>query len=365
MSELEAIKAGMTTKAPPTSIPDDAWLSTGSTLLNLACSGRRKGGFFKGGVFFYVGRSGSGKTFYTLTCMAEACRNKHFKDYTLVYDPSENGAQMDFAHYYGAKMAGRVEVLDPPSRTLEEFFDRIDARMGKGPVIWVEDSIDALVTEAHVAEQQKAVSAREKGKKAKTKGSYGTDRAKVISARLRTTNNLIADTGSILILIGQTRKNIGFDAMFNPDTRAGGEALTFFNQHEIWTKTRQRIRREGLTVGKEVVLHVVKNRASGRDRTVVVPFIDGYGIDEVGSCVNFLAEVGRWKGAKKDKAGKKAGPLTKVDPLGDLGLSAGTPEEVVQQIQFKELEGELAKLTEAAWLERESKAAITRKPRYS
>jgi hypothetical protein len=53
-------------------------LSTGSTLLNLACSDRPDAGYFKGAYYYLVGDSQAGKTWLLLSCFAEACRNPQF-----------------------------------------------------------------------------------------------------------------------------------------------------------------------------------------------------------------------------------------------------------------------------------------------
>jgi len=63
-----------------------SFLSTGSTLLNLACTGKPYYGFAKGHYYFIVGDSVSGKTFLSLTCLAEASINPNFDNYRFIYD---------------------------------------------------------------------------------------------------------------------------------------------------------------------------------------------------------------------------------------------------------------------------------------
>ena len=53
-------------------LTNSSFLSTGSTLLNLALTGKPNCGFVKGKYHFIVGDSISGKTFLSLTCLAEA-----------------------------------------------------------------------------------------------------------------------------------------------------------------------------------------------------------------------------------------------------------------------------------------------------
>jgi hypothetical protein len=108
-TETDLVKAALTTRRPGynTFTPSSSYLSTGSTLLNLACSGKVSGGFIKGHYYHFVGDSSSGKTFLCLTCLAEAAINPHFDDYQLIHDDAENGSLFDFGKFFGPKMAGR------------------------------------------------------------------------------------------------------------------------------------------------------------------------------------------------------------------------------------------------------------------
>src|SRR2546423_5801296 len=76
-------------------------LSSGSTLLNLACTDHPDLGFFKGAYYYLVGDSVSGKTWLSLSCFAEACCNDAFHDYRLIFDDVEGGALMDIRRYFG------------------------------------------------------------------------------------------------------------------------------------------------------------------------------------------------------------------------------------------------------------------------
>ena len=113
--ETEDLKAALRQKAAPREPPVGPadWLSTGSTLLNLALSGRVDGGLCKGRYFYFVGDSDSGKTMLTQTCFAEAAINRNFDDHRLVFYNREDGALMDFARFFGPRMAARVEVIRP------------------------------------------------------------------------------------------------------------------------------------------------------------------------------------------------------------------------------------------------------------
>ena len=82
----------------------------------------------------------------------------------------------------------------------------------------------------------------------KVPGSYGDGKAKKNSAGIRKLLSDLGKSDSILIIINQTRDNIGFG--FDKKTRSGGKALRFYATTEIWSSV----------VGK------LKKNVRGKDR---------------------------------------------------------------------------------------------------
>lgn len=339
-------------------------LSTGSTLLNLACSGLPTIGFLRGGFYYFVGDSSSGKSFCVLTCLAEAANNPKYDNYQLIYDAPEDGAQMDFVRFFGNKMATR---LQPPekdedskpiySSTLESFYFHTDTVLNKGPAIYVLDSMDALTTmdDEDKFDEQKA--AYEKGKE--TSGSYGTSKAKLNSGLLRVIFNRLRDTGSILLVISQTRDRIGFGAQFNPRTRSGGRALTFYAHLELWSSILEHLTVTHNTKEREqgivCEVHIKKNRLTGRNRKVKIPIYHSYGIDDIGSCIDYLIEEKHWI--------KSNGGVIEAIGFDNKDLK-GRKETLVQKIQEGGLENQLREIVAKVWNSIEEAVSIERKPRY-
>ncbi len=334
-----------------------ALLSTGSTLLNLACSDKPNGAYMKGHYYFFVGDSQSGKTWLALSSFAEACRCGDFNDYRLIYDNAEDGALMDLARFFGKKVAARLE---PPAKrkgepvfsdTVESFYYHLHKAMQQGPCFYVLDSMDALQTNDDIEKFEEKKKAWEEGKE--TSGSYGMSKAKINSTHIREALRLLRDTGSILIIISQTRDNVGFG--FEKKTRAGGHALRFYATLEIWTsvtgKLHKTVRKKKRQLGITAEARVKKNRVSGKDRSVEIPIYHTYGIDDVGSCIDYLVSEGHWKksGAKIDAA--------------DLELN-GSREWLINQVEEQGLEDELRDIVGDVWREIEEACSIQRKPRY-
>jgi RecA/RadA recombinase len=339
-------------------------VSTGSTLLNLACTDRTFFGFIKGGYYFLVGDSTSGKTWLSLTCFAEACRNPQFKDYRLIFDDVEGGALMDMEHYFGSSVVKRME---PPairdgkpvySSTVESFYFHISDLIEQGdPFIYLLDSQDALTSRAANKKFRKERKAK---KQEELSGSYGDGKAKYHSEHLRMILSGIRRMGSILVIISQTRDNLGFG--FEKKTRSGGRSLKFYSLLEIWTSVKERIKKtvrgKERTIGVVCQAEVKKNRFTGkvgRDRSVLVPIYYDLGIDDVGSCVDYLIEEGHWEEVK----GRK-----KVFEATEFKVR-GTRDKLIKHIEQNDLERDLSKVVGRVWREIDAEFCITeRKKRY-
>ncbi len=334
-------------------------LGSGSTLLNLACTDTAFGCFVKGCYYIFVGDSSSGKTFLSLTCFAEAMLNKAFKDYRLIFDDVEGGAMMNFAKFFGERVAKRVEhpSKNGPSRTVEDFYDNIDnalieADAGR-PFIYVLDSQDALDSEYAEEKFNENKKARAKGND--TKGSFGDGKAKKHSENLRRVVGKLKQTGSILILISQTRDNIEMFS-FEKKTRSGGRALKFYTALEIWSSVMGKIKKQVapkkyVKIGIESKLEVKKNRITGKDRIVEMNIFNSYGIDDIGACIDYLIENEHWKKVK--------GVVT-----ADEFDFAGTRDQLVRHIEKDEGERELRVLVESVWNGIEKELQPKRKKRY-
>jgi len=341
--------------------PDD-FLSTGSTLLNLALTGKPNCGFVKGKYHFIVGDSTSGKTFLSLTCLAEAANNPQFKKYRFIYDDAEGGALMDIERFFGSKVARRIR---PPKKTkegeaiyshsIEEFYYHVDDALRKGkPFIYILDSMDSLSSKEEEDKFKQHKDAHKKGKKAP--GSYGDGKAKKNAAGVRQLLTPLGASNSILIIINQTRDNIGFGSKFEPKTRSGGHALRFYATWEIWSKVKGQMKKtfrgKERQLGIKCQVRIKKNRIMGRSRTVEIPIYHSFGIDDIGSCVDYLVEEKHWS---KTKSG--------IINAEDFDFE-GPKEKLIPHIEEEEMEMDLQDLVGEVWNNIEKACAVKRKKRY-
>lgn len=359
--EAEDLKRELTTPAPKYRIQKEDWLSTGSTLLNLAITGHPQRGFWAGGYFWIVGDSESGKTWFSMTCLAEAVKNKRFQNHRFIFDDVEGGSQMNIARFFGKTVEAKIEApgyidnVPVYSRTIEDFLYSVDSFLKmKQPFIYILDSMDGLTTDDDEEKFQEKKEAKQKGKS--VSGSYGTYKARANSAGIRVIANDLRKTGSILIIISQTRANIGFGSQFNPKVVSGGNALKFFAQFQIWTSIKGELKRRhkghDIPVGTNALVKVKKNRATGGHRTVEIPFINDLGIDDVLGCINYLVEWKHWKKAVGDII-----HAVEFDKHGD-------EDTLIKWIEDNNKELELKKIVWKVWSEIEKALTLERKPRY-
>ncbi len=334
-------------------------LSTGSTLLNLACSGKSIGGFACGQYYFVVGDSKTGKTFLGLTCLAEAARNKNFKDYRLIFDDSENGALMNIKKFFGEKTYQRIEApryteKQPVfSSTIEEFYYNLDDAIAqKQPFIYILDSMDSVSSDAEEKKFQTQKKAHRKG--TQTTGSMGDGKAKKNASNIRRMLAHLHKTGSILIIVNQTRDNMT-PMSFEKKTHSGGHALFFYACLVIWGSRKKKItktvRGKKRHVGNISKIDIRKNRLTGGEHTIDLPIYRSHGIDDVGSCVDYLLFEEYWK-----QSGQKINAK-------DFDVCC-TRDKLIKHIEENDLELDLVCLVEDLWNEIEEACSTPRKKRY-
>jgi RecA/RadA recombinase len=352
-TEANKVKAKLLEKKPAEKIDWKAGLSTGSTLLNLSITGRTNVGLLAGHYFLLVGDTNSGKTFFSRVLLAEAANNPKFDGYHLIYDDVEDGALMDTAKFFGKKLEERMDRF-PSSRTVEEFYFNVSDQLDSGqPFIYILDSMDGLSSTPELEKFQERKAAARKDKE--ITGSYGDGKAKRNSQDLRQVRNRLKETGSILVIINQTRDNLGFGAMFQPKSRSGGHALEFYAAAQLWTSVKEKIKRQVKGKKRQIGIiskvQVKRSRFTGREGSVEIPIFWSTGIDDVGSMILWLINEGYWKGTKE-----------KVEaPEFDWN---GPIEELVEKIEVEGKERQLRMLIAAHWRAVEEACAVKRKKRY-
>lgn len=336
-------KKAMTTKVTTSQLHDKDFLSWGLSLLNLSCYGRINGGILKGKIYRVIGKSQSAKSFLCRTLLAEAANNPEFSNYELIHDDIEKGVLMDNRKFFGLLLAKRVcapgytkDKRPIYSSNLMEFFRRVRAKIDKGKkFIWIVDSYDALVSDIT------------------TKMSDG--KAKVTAQEMRGIINGLAVTGGIMILVQHAKVNLGW--AFGQDVTTGGSSPEFYSSMDVRLSKmgaiKKKIGERSFPIGNKMLAHVTKNRVTGQDRTVGFNLYTEYGIDDIGSCVDFIVQNEHWvKG--------KGGIIT-----ADEFKFEGTVTKLIHKIENANQERELRVLTAAVWRKIEESLSLHRRPRYT
>jgi hypothetical protein len=154
-------------------------------------------------------------------------------------------------------------------------------------------------------------------------------------------------------VINQTRDKLG--SFVGGKTHSGGKALRFYATLEIWSDIKSQIKKvykgKPRLQGVNCTLRVRKNRITGKDRIIEMPIYNTYGMDDIGSCIDYLISEKHWKGAK----GKVKAP--------EFDFS-GRKSSLVKHIAEGNMEKDLRMIAADVWKEIEDAVSVNRKPKY-
>lgn len=333
---------------------------TGSTLMNLALSDSPHGGYMLGKMANLVGDRSSGKTFLALSMFAECARISRFDDYEFYHDDVEGGCEFDLEHLFGPRVADRIQLPGfdsdgnpAPSDTIQDWVTNISRIMDSDrPFLYVLDSFDALSSREAEDRVQAEIKAQAKGK-AVEGGSYRMEKPKIGSEQGGRICRALEGTDSLLIIISQTRDNIGATFGESKRTRSGGRWLGFYCSHEIWLRVAGRIKHKDLNrqTGVRMAGKVEKNRVNGKLREFQAPIFYDYGLDDVGSTVDWL---------KAEKLWPMKGSRINARHFGKVAHR----DDLIRWIEDNDKEKELRAVAKRGWDSIESQLRTDRKRRY-
>lgn len=266
---------------------------SGSTLLNLACSGTTRGWFAPGMIVNLVGSSNAGKSIGAMTSMA-AIYEKYGDAYDYIDDDIENARNFDVAKLFGQKFADALQKPHYPYgqvATLERWYKNVMFALRSGrPCIYNTDSWDALKS-AVAVKRMDALEDTGEGDEEVAAATYATEKARFASDYLPKLQSHFACSGSGLILISQTRDNMEKGAFKKKHTKSGGRAMKFFASVEVWLSVVETLGTDPKRpVGVRTRAIVERTRLTGKKRETAFPILYAYGIDDTTSMLQFLIE---------------------------------------------------------------------------
>lgn len=277
------------------------YVRTGCTLLDCAMGGGNGLGVPFGKVINIVGDSSSGKTALVNEVIA---KNYHTqKDFFWNYDDSESGHTFDTNLLYGFDIITPETITSSTVEELDVNLYNFINKNKKGVGIYVVDSLDGLSNEEINEREKKRANAYNAGKEFKD-GTYGMKTPKHLSQEFfRTKTNKIQDKQILLVFVSQVRQNID-PFSFKKFTRSGGKALDFYCHSVVWLANITKIKKSEHTVGAVIKAKLDKSKTSRPYRECTFTFYFDYGIDNIGSNLDFLFDL-RGKDGKLTKAAEQ------------------------------------------------------------
>jgi len=299
------------------------WISTGSTILDLAISNRKNGGFPVGRVCEITGLEQSGKSLLA----AHTLLSTQKRGGLAVYIDTENALSTEFLSAIGLNLK---EMLYIPLETVEDIFETVEVIVEKirssdknRLVTIVVDSIAGASTKTEMAADF-------------DKDGYATAKAIIISKALRKITNLIGRERICLIFTNQLRQKLNAPAFSDPWTTPGGKGIPFHASVRIRLSALGAIKAKinGIeeVVGAKVKAKLVKNRCGPPQRTAEYSVYFDSGIDDFSSWLEVMKDYNLVKqsGAWYEYTDKRTGEVIKFQ-------SKDFVEKIINQPELAEI----------------------------
>ena len=255
------------------------WVSTGSTLLDLAVSNRPHGGLPVGRMVELSGLEGTGKSLICAQLIAETQKRGGL----AVFFDSEFSVDRNFWVALGVDLKNVNYV---PFTTLEEFFNKFELCVGafrkanKDRLLTI--FVDS-VTQASVEKEMESEHGVD---------GYNTGRAIVISKAMRKCTGLIARQRILPVFTNQVRYNMNAGLFGDKWIVPGGKALPFACSVRIRLANLGKLTKGDDVVGMKAQAQVIKNRCGPNYRTAAFEIHYDSGIQDLASWLKFMKEHG-------------------------------------------------------------------------
>jgi RecA/RadA recombinase len=282
------------------------FLNTGSRVLNLALSGDAwNGGWAGQRLVNIVGDTTTGKTLLGCEAVNQLYYNWHREEMRNVkcsYRDVEAAFDFALAEDFGMPLewidwGDENKPIESIQQYFQEMYRQLRAEDKYDCHLSILDSLDGISEDAEIERAEKLADGE------KLKGTYGTQKAREVSAGLRLVSQRVKKKNMIIFVISQVRMKIGDVSRVKSFTRSGGKALDHSASQVVWLAEKGAITRtvakRKYKIGKTVQVRVSKNRLYREGTIVEIDILDRHGIDDIGSIVNWLDSYGFLKKKKE------------------------------------------------------------------
>jgi len=273
------------------------YFSTGCDLLDMVVGGAENVFGYPAGKFInIVGDKSAGKTFLANELIAAAYHRFGKKEFRWIYDDCESGYSFNTKEMYGVEImpegTPRSETVEKAFCNISDFADSLKAgQFG----IYVIDSLDGLGSIEAEKMAQNRLKAHKAGKEF-DEGSYRMGKPKYLSQEFfPQLCNVVQDKNILVVIISQVRENID-PFSFEKYKRNGGKSMDFYAHSVLWLATLKKVAKKSRSVGVVVKAKMTKSKTPRPFRECMFTLLFDYGLDNTGTCLDFLYELRTDKG---------------------------------------------------------------------
>lgn len=255
------------------------WISTGSTLLDLAVSNRPHGGLPVGRMVELSGLEGTGKSLICAQIIAETQKRGGLS----VFFDSEFSIDRTFWKALGVDIKNVNYV---PFTTLEDFFTKFELCIGAFRKANKDRLLTIFVDSVSQASVEKEMES-EHGI-----DGYNTGKSIIISKAMRKCTGLIAKQRILPVFTNQVRYNMNAGPFGDKWIVPGGKALPFACSVRIRLANLGKLTKGDNVIGMKAQAQVIKNRCGPNYRTAAFEIHYDSGIQDLSSWLKYLKENG-------------------------------------------------------------------------
>lgn len=286
-------------------VVEEPRMRMGSDLLDLLVGGD-KGvyGLPYGVILNIIGDRQSGKSFDKNEILA--CNYWLLQDKLEYFsDDCESGDTFDTKRLYGIDLHPEIRRIGTKvvedSATVEEMDAKVslflNAKKKDTFGIYAIDSLDGLADSNRITKESKRVGQLTSGNDVQDDGDYGAQIAKFLSQDFfRVKHKKLEDSKVSLIIVSQIRDKMNASTYGVKWQVSCGKALEFYSHTRIFLKTICPIKKGDRVVGAYVEASTVKSKTPRPYRQVCYSVYFDYGIDNIGSNIDYLFDLRDEKG---------------------------------------------------------------------